>query len=158
MIKGIEKIPLSGNGKKLLEVSENNYKRYARIKFQIVSFDNKELIVKVWQMENPSGKYLTASELIERAKGVFKDVIPPETAIHVRPVPYKKDELRSYSISDVEKEMSALELKPKDLVKLLDIDKSSLSIILNEGREMTKTHRAMFYYLFKTLKYAKSTV
>ena len=154
MIKGIEKIPLSGNGKKLLEVSENNYKRYARIKFQIVSYDNKELIVKVWQMENPTEKYLTASELVERAKGVFKDVVPEETAIHVRPVPFRKDLLRNYTISDVEREMSEFGLKPKDLVKLLDIDKSSLSIILNEGRAMTKPHRAMFYYLFKSLKIA----
>ena len=154
MIKGIEKIPLSGNAKKLIEVSEANYKRFARIMFQIVSYENNELIVKVWQMDNPTGKYLTAKELIERAKDVFTGVVPEETTIHVRPIPYKKDLLRSYTISDVEREMTELGLKPKDLVKLLDIDKSSLSVILNEGRAMTKPHRAMFYYLFKSLKCA----
>jgi len=152
MIKGIEKIPLTDDGKKLLEVSEANYKRYARIRFQVVSYDGKELIVKAWQMENPSGKYLSSTELVERAKGVFRDVVPDGTALHVRPVPFKKDDLRNFTITDVEREMVELGLKPKDLVKLLDIDKSSMSIILNEGRAMTKSHRAMFYYLFKTLK------
>ena len=156
MIKGIEKIPLTGEKKKLLDTSEANYKRHARIRFHVVSYDDgRELIVKTWQMENPSGKYLSAAELVERAKGVFRDVVPDGTTIHVRPVPFKKDELRSFTISDVEREMTELGLKPKDLVKLLDIDKSSMSIILNEGRTMTKPHKAMFFYLFKSLKYSK---
>ena len=77
--------------------------------------------------------------------------------IHVRPVPFKKDDLHNFNISDVEREMTELGLKPKDLVKLLDIDKSSMSIILNEGRAMTKPHKAMFFYLFKSLKHNKTT-
>jgi hypothetical protein len=156
MIKGIEKISLAEDKKKLLKVSEANYKRFARIRFQVVSYDDKELIVKVWQMENPSQKYLTAAELVERAKGVFKDVVPDGTVTHVRPVPFKKDDLRNFTVADVEREMNELGLKAKDLVKLLDIDKSSMSIILNEGRTMTKPHRAMFYYLFKSLKHGKT--
>ena len=156
MIKGIEKIPLTGEAKKLLEVSETNYKRYARIRFQVMSYDGKELIVKTWQMENLSGKYLSSAELVERTKGVFRDVVPDGTVVHVRPVPFKKDDLRNFTIVDVEREMEELGLKPKDMVKLLDIDKSSMSIILNEGRMMTKPHRAMFYYLFKTLKHSKT--
>jgi hypothetical protein len=155
MIKGIEKIPLTGDGKKLLEASESSYKRYAQIRFQAISYDGTELIVKAWQMENPAGKYLSAAELVDRAKGVFKDVVPEGTVIHVRPVPFKKDDLRNFTVADVEREMTELGLKPKDLVKLLDIDKSSMSIILNEGRAMTRPHRAMFYYLFKTLKKEK---
>ena len=70
MIKGIEKIPLSGNARKLLEQSEVNYKRYARIWFQVVSYENKELVVKVWQTDNTAGKYLSAPELINRARDV----------------------------------------------------------------------------------------
>ena len=152
MIKGIEKIPITEEKKKLLEVSETNYRRYARIKFHIVSYSDSELVVKVWQMDNPTGKYLTAAELVERTKGVFKDIVPQGTVLHIRPIPFRKNDLRNFTISDVEHEMSELGLKPKDLVKLLDIDKSSMSVILNEGRAMTKPHRAMFYYLFKTLK------
>jgi len=156
MIKGIEKIPLTGEGKKLLEVSERNYKRFARIKFQVVDYEDGKLVVKVWQTENSNSKYLSASELVERTKVVFGEVVPVGTSIHVRPIPFRKDELRTFSIMDIEREMEQLCLKPKDLVKLLDIDKSSMSVILNEGREMTKSHRAMFYYLFKTLRYNKT--
>lgn len=155
MIKGVEKIPVTPEGKKLLETSEANYKRFARIRFQVVSFDGKELVVKVWQTENPAEKYLSAAELVVRTRDVFKGVVPESVAIQVRPIPFKKDDLRSFTIADVEREMDELGLRPKDLVKLLDIDKSSMSIILNEGRAMTKPHRAMFYYLFKSLRREK---
>jgi DNA-binding MarR family transcriptional regulator len=155
MIKGIEKIPVTPEGKKLLEASEANYKRFARIRFQVMSFDEKEVVVKVWQTENPSEKYLSATELVDRVKGVFTDVVPEGVAIRARPIPFKKDDLRNFTVTYVEREMNELGLKPKDLVKLLDIDKSSMSIILNEGRAMTKPHRAMFYYLFKSLRREK---
>jgi hypothetical protein len=110
MIKGIEKVPLTDKEKQLLEVSEANYRRYARISFQVVSYNGMELAVKVWQMENPSGKYLTAVELVERANGVFRDVIPEGTVIHIQPVPFKKDDLRNFTTSGVEREVRELEL------------------------------------------------
>ena len=152
MIKGIEKLQLNAEQKKLLDVSEMNYKRYGRIYLQVISFENSALTVKIWQSENEAGKYLTVPELVDRVKGVFKDILPEGTAIHVRTIPFKQDNLAEFSISDIENTMSELGLKSKDLVKLLDIDKSTISVILSEGRSMKKSHKAMFYYLFKFLK------
>lgn len=149
MIKGIEKLELTSAQRKLLDASEQNYKRFARIYFQVLEYTDTELIVKVWQVENASDNYLSGKELIERAKDVFKPVIPDGVRIHVRPVPFQKDDLKDFDISSVEKKMVELNLQAKDLVKLLDIDKSSLSLILNENRGLSKPHKAMFYYFFK---------
>ncbi|MDR2467200.1 MAG: hypothetical protein LBD35_07395, partial [Prevotellaceae bacterium] len=125
MIKGIEKLQLDAEQQRLLAVSEMNYKRYGRIYFKVVSFENNVLTVKVWQMENEAEKYLTVKELADRANGVFRDVLPENATIHVRPIPFKPDDLAKFSASDIENKMNELGLKPKDLVKLLNMDKST---------------------------------
>ena len=155
MIKGIEKLQLSSEQKQRLELSERNYKRFGRIYFQIISFENETLIVKVWQRENVAGKYLSTAELVDRARAVFSPIAPKGTTIHIRPIAFKRDELKSFTIADVENKMEQHGLRPKDLVKLLDIDKSSLSLMLGGERELTKCGKAMFYYLFKNLEHAQ---
>lgn len=155
-MKGIELLKLTDEQKKLLETSELNYKRFAHVHFAIVSADKTEVIVKVWQNEIPTEKHLSAKELIERTRKVFEGIIPEGIDLHVRPIPLSKDELESYGITEIEKDMQELGLQSKDLVKLLDIDKSSLSRLLTRERELTKPHKAMFYYLFKYLKDCKT--
>jgi len=154
MIKGIEKLQLTSEQKQRLELSERNYKRFGRIYFQVISFENKTLIVKVWQQENTAGKYLSTGELIDRARSVFSPVVEKGTIIHVRPIPFERDDLKLFTIADVENKMEHYGLQPKDLVKLLDIDKSSLSLMLNRERELTKPGKAMFYHLFKNLEHS----
>lgn len=150
-MKGIEKLNLTNEQKRILEKSEVSFKRFARVYFEVIRIDEKEAIIKVWQQENPAQNYLSAKELIERTKGVFKDIIPNSIKIHCRPVPFEPIELRSLTIEEIKKNIDRFGLKPKDLVKLLDIDKSSLSLILSENRELSKANRAMFYYLLKYL-------
>ena len=152
-MKGIELLPfLTAEQRKWMETSELSYRRHARIYFQILSYSPDELRVKVWQMENPLDRYLSSKELVERAKGVFEEILSPEMKLHVRPIAYKKDDLEKFSIQDVASKMEELGLKAKDLVKLLDIDKSSLSLILKGERELTKPSKAMLYYMFKYLE------
>jgi hypothetical protein len=152
-MKGIELLPfLTAEQRKWLEASALSYRRHARIYFQVVSYSPDELCIKVWQMENSLNKYLSSKELVERAKGVFAEILPSGTKLHVRPIVYKKDDLGKFSINDINSKMEKLGLKAKDLVKLLDIDKSSLSLILKGERELTKPSKAMLYYLFKYLE------
>jgi hypothetical protein len=63
--------------------------------------------------------------------------------------------LENFSIADIERGMSEFDLKPKDLVKLLNLDKSTISQML-AGRFLTKSNKTMFYYLFKYLKTEKN--
>jgi hypothetical protein len=134
----------------LIKNSEQNYKRFARIHFQILSFENNEIIVKVWQTENVAGSYLPAKELLTRAKDIFKGMIPENIKLHIRPIPF--DPLENFSLTDIENQMNELGLQAKDLVKLLDIDKSTISSLLSRNRNLSKATKAMFYYLFKYLK------
>jgi len=153
VMKGIELLPfLTEEQKRLLETSSVNYKRFARVYFQILDFSDNTVIVKVWQLENPAERYLTAKELIDRTKEVFgSDVLPAEINLHVRPIAFELDELKNFTVETIEKKMQHFGLKPKDLVKLLDIDKSTLSQILSKNRELSRASKAMFYYLFKSL-------
>lgn len=154
MIKGIEKLDfLTKTELKKIELSETNYKRFSRIYFEVLDYDQdkKEVIVKVWQNENEAGKYLTSGELISRIKEAF-NFLPDGVSLYVRPIPYEKSKLLSYNIEDVRADMEKYSLQQKDLVKLLDIDKASINILLNGGRELTKYQKAMFYYFFEYMK------
>jgi len=153
-MKGIELLPfLTNEQRDLVETSGANYKRFARVYFQVLEFENDAAVVKVWQLDNPAKRYLTSKELIERTKEVFNgDVLPSNVKLHVRPVPFAKDDLKTFTVEKIEAEMNELGLKPKDVARMLDIDKSTLSLILNKNREMTRASRAMFFYLFKSLR------
>ncbi|MDR1553345.1 MAG: hypothetical protein LBS69_07785 [Prevotellaceae bacterium] len=152
-MKGIEMLPfLTKEQKELLETSERNYKRFARVYFQILSISENEAIVKVWQLENQAKRYLSEKELIDRTKAVFERILPESVQLHVRPVAFDRVELNNFSITDVEVKMNRLGLKPKDLVHLLNINKSQLSLILNKERGLTKSSKAMLYYMFKYIE------
>jgi len=153
-MKGIELLPfLTNEQKDLLETSSINYRRFARIYFQILEYSGNAVVVKVWQIENPANRYLTAKELIDRTKQVFgSDVLPVEISLYVRPIAFQEDELKTFTVETIEEKMQQFGLKPKDLVKLLDIDKSTVSQILSKNRELSRASKAMFYYLFKSLE------
>ena len=153
-MKGVELLPfLTNEQKDLLEASSIGYRRFARIYFHILECSNNAVVVKVWQRENPANRYLTAKELIDRTKEVFgSDILPAEVALYVRPIAFEEDELKVFTVETIEEKMQQLGLKPKDLVKLLDIDKSTVSQILSKNRELSRASKAMFYYLFKSLE------
>ena len=151
MIKGLEKLKLTADQRKLLDTSELQYRRFARIYFEILDVTDTKVIVKVWQMENQTGEYLCANELTSRAKDVFEAVVHDGIVVHVRPIPFNPDDIRKMDLEVINQQLVKLGLQAKDLVKLLDIDKSSISLILSGQRELTKWHKAAFYYLFKDI-------
>ena len=152
-MKGIDLIStLTKEQRELLETSELNFRRFARIYFKILSSSANELVVKVWQQENPARKYLSGKELVGRDKGIFDGIIPQNVKLYVRPVPFAKIELEDFSKEKAVKKMEQLGLQPKDLVKMLDIDKSSISSMLSGERNLSKPGRAMLYYFFKYME------
>lgn len=158
MIKGLDKLDfLSPDQISILNESEKNYKRFASVFFEVIDFYKitNEVIVKVWQNENNAANYLPEKELITRAKDVFTDFLPKGVKLHIRPVPYEKDKLLNLTIDDVKQTMQDLGLQQKDLVKLLDMDKTSISRLFNEIRPLTNIQKAMFFYLFEYLKIKK---
>ena len=148
-MKGIELVSfLTDDQKKLLEVSEINYKRYGRIYISIVSFNGNILVVKISQKENEAQKYLRAKELRERAKEVFKGIIPDNIKLHIGVVPYTQDSLSEISIEWIKEQQNTYGISDAELAKFVNIDQANLFRIFNQ-RGLTKIHKALFYYFFK---------
>lgn len=155
-MKGLEKLTfLSREQIERLELSETNYKRFTRVYFAVISAIGNEIVVKVWQQENVAERYLSAKELVERGKEVFEGVISEGVKLHFRPIPFKDEPLVSVDAAYVASKMTEHNLQLKDLVKLLNIDKSTLSRTLS-AEDMTKSSKAMFYFLFKYLETKKN--
>lgn len=157
-MKGIELLSFLDKKKaELLKLSAENYKRFARIYIVITSCRDNEVVVKIWQEKNVMNKYLDARSLIERGKEVFKGILPEDMRVHFRPIPYKDDSLVRVNPAYVQAQMEKHHLKSKDLVKLLNIDKATLSRTLS-SENMTKSSKAMFYYLFNYLESNPNTI
>lgn len=148
-MKGIELLSfLTDDQKKLLDVSEINYKRYGRIYISIVSFNGSMLVVKISQKENEAQKYLSAKELRERAKDVFEGIVPDNTKLHIGAVPYTQDSMSEISIEWIKEQQNKFGISDAELAKFVNIDQANLFRIFNQ-RGLTKIHKALFYYFFK---------
>src|SRR5690554_2338489 len=89
-MKGIEKLThIAEDQRKLLILSAKQYKRFARIYFEVLEVKGTSVSVKVKQMESPTQRYLPAKELTARALEVFEGIIPTEWDLNIRAVPFK---------------------------------------------------------------------
>lgn len=71
-------------------------------------------------------------------------MLRPEIGIHMRPVPHSKNRLKAITIDDVRTYLEKYGLQQKDLMKLLDIDKTSINCSLNEDLKLTRYQKVMF--------------
>lgn len=147
-MKGLDKLNLSSEDKKILSVSEVNYRRHANITFEILQCDEakKTITVKVIQGANVANKYLSKKELIERAKAVFGYL---GVTVHVHATEFIARGLEEFSFKDVLSFTDRNNLSQADICNLTGYDKSSMSLLLSGERELTKSAKAMFFYLIK---------
>lgn len=147
-MKNIELLPLTGEAKKRLNEFALQYKRFAGIVVEIVSFDDNRLIVRVEQKE-ADVKQLTKVELEQRIKEMFAGEIPVEWRLTISAVDFDRRDIDSVNVPWIMASMERHSLKAKHLSTYTGIDKSTLSILLNENRELTKWQKVAFYYFFK---------
>lgn len=119
------------------------------INIEPLSFEYNTLLVRVEQKKYLNDKILTDKELVTRAKEVFEGKLPDDVKVLVSPIFSNRDELGKINLKYIRTRMEELGLKQSHISKYLDIDKVSLSRILNEERELTKWQKAAFYYFFK---------
>ncbi len=148
-MKGFELLPIPEDLKKKITSFVDPYKN-EQIYFSIKEVADNEVIIRVVQKEKPDNNYLTKKELIELVKGLFMDTLAPRV-VHVHPIPFVKDKIEDYTSEKVLTEMEELELSIKNLGKLLNIDKTSLTRLLSSGNVLSQLEKAMFYYLFRFL-------
>lgn len=150
-MKGIEKLThITDEQRKLLVQSASQYKRFARIYFEVLEVKGTFVSVKVKQMESPTERYLSAKDLTQRAQEVFEGLIPVDWKFSVRAVPFKF--LQVVDVDYINSRKEALGLTDVDLSRLLDVRPENLSKILSDNRGLTKLGKAAFYYLFKYLE------
>lgn len=150
-MKGLEKLThITEEQRTLLHQSALQYKKHARIYFEILEVKGTSVSVKVKQMESPTERYLPAKELTARALEVFEGMIPNEWNLSIRAVPFKF--LEVIDVDYINQRKTALGLSDVELSRLLDVRPENLSKILSDNRGLTKLGKAAFYYLFKYLE------
>lgn len=148
-MKNIELLPVSGEVKKRLSEFALQYKRYAHVIVEIVSFNEGRLIVRAEQKDLVNGKMLTKKELVDRVRKMFSGEIPEEWKLTVSAVDFDRKDIEDINSDWIKKRMDRLMLKAKHVCTHTGIDKSTLSQILNEEKPLTKWHKIALYYFFK---------
>ena len=130
---------------KQLTRSIANYGRMGII-IEILEMDENEARVKVVQKHSPNGYFLNQKQLVERVKEVFAHT---GLKTKVYPVVYKID-VNEVTPEWIKARMEEFGIKRKDIIRQLDLDISSLSLMLSGERKMNKLVRSAFYYYFLT--------
>ena len=149
-MKGIDKLPyLTSSHKENLLHSAEQYKRFARVEFEVLEVAGQNITVRVTQSEYEGGRYLSAKELTERAAEVFKD-LPAGTQLIIQAHPVKF--LNVVTADYINQQIEALGLSHTELARLLNMRPENLTRILADKMGLTKLGKAAFYYLFKYLE------
>lgn len=133
----------------------DNYKRLG-IYIRSLKTEGRVLYIQVEQKKFINDKILSAEELVDRAKDVFKNKLIAGTKLDISPIFSNAEELRSINADYVNKKLEQYHLKPSHLVKYLDLDKSTVSQLVNGEKDFTKPLRAAFYYFFKNYDLKKT--
>jgi antitoxin component HigA of HigAB toxin-antitoxin module len=148
-MRGIDLLPIEKENKARLKEFALQYKKFARIIVEVVSVVNNRIIVRVEQKEAVNDKFLSKKELEDRVRDMFSGEIPDTCKLTISAVDFDRRDIEAINIDWIIEKMEKLNLKQKDLGSHLGIDKSSLSLIFGEQRELTKWQKACFYYFFK---------
>lgn len=154
-MKNIELLPLTTEAKNRISEFASQYRKFARIIVEIVSFSKNRLIVRVEQKELVNGKQLTKQELEKRVRELFINEIPKDWKLTISAVDFDRGDIDNVSIEWICNKLERFELKAKQLSTYTGIDKSTISLILNGQKELTKWHKLAFYYFFKYLEVSK---
>ena len=148
-MKGLDMLHINKEQKDRIATFARQYKQNARIFIEVVSFSDNRLIVRVEQKELVNGRQLGKKELEDRVRNMFKGEIPNDWKLTISAVDFDRADIESITIDWIEKQMSRLNLKQKDLVSHTGIDKATMSSVLNGRIELTRWHKTTFYYFFK---------
>ena len=142
IIKNIHKIESFLGEEKSYQIEQFAlmYRRYARIVFKVIAFDEteKKLIVKVRQ------------ELHEKGKELFSKFFDGFT-IHVDAKPYTETSAEIITPEYLKAELNKRQIRIKDINTATGLEMSNLSAWVNGTRPMSNIVKNMFYYYLKSL-------
>lgn len=147
-MKNVELLPITSEARKRLTEFARQYRQFAQIVVEVVSYHEGKLVVRVEQKQ-VNGKQLTRKELVDRVRDLFKSEIPDDWTLNIAPVDFDRDDIKAITPDWIAGEMEALGLKAKHISTHTGLDKSTLSTLLSGNRPLTKWQKVAFYYFFK---------
>ena len=168
-MKGIEKLTfITDEQKALLLESAKQYKRHARIYFEVESVGKifskpLSISIKVTQKKNQYGKYLSELELADRASEVFFDITKKyaeimsiNTHLNINTEAYNpEDEEKEIDSKFILNKMVEFNLSDEDLSKLLDLNIYHIRKIIWSKEKLPKIAKSAIKYLFLYLENKK---
>ncbi len=148
-MKNIELLPLPEEVKRRLNEFALQYKRYAHVIIEVVSFAEGRLIVRAEQKDLVNGKMLSKKELVDRVRKMFEGEIPSDWKLTISAVDFDRKDIENIDAEWIQQRMNKLMLKAKHVCTHTGIDKSTLSMILSNEKSLTKWHKIALYYFFK---------
>lgn len=133
------------NNKEEIKNSISIYKRMG-IDMEIVEYEIDYITIIIKQSRLVNGYILTGRQLHDRAVEVFE---PCGLKLRIRPAVYIFDH-NEITIDWIESKMIEFDIKKKDIIKQLAIDKSTLSRYFSRERKLNKSVKGAFFYYFLT--------
>jgi hypothetical protein len=161
-VKNIELLPVTPEIRNRISEMAKQYKRFAKVYIDVVSFDKNKLVVRVEQKEPVNGKVLNSSQLVDRVRELFKGELPDGITLNVSPVYFDREEINQVSPEWIKERIAKHNLKLRNLHSYTNLDVSTLSSIINGEKPLTKWHKVAIYYFFKyyefTMKQEKAHI
>ena len=152
-MNNLEKLPISEADKILLKQSAVNQLRFLGLEYSILAFDSSSITIAVKQKKLINDVILTGKELHEKAKAFIKvDSLDEAISLHIRPVVFNQAETDVVTWQWIQAKMLLHSIRLKDLSGYFGIDKATLSVLVSGKSELTRWHRATFYYFFQGLE------
>ena len=131
-MKNIELLPLPEEVKRRLNEFALQYKRYAHVIIELVSFAEGRLIVRAEQKDLVNGKMLSKKELEDRVRKMFEGEIPSDWKLTISAVDFDRKDIENIDAEWIQQRMNKLMLKAKHVCTHTGIDKSTYSMILRK--------------------------
>lgn len=90
---------------------------------------------------------LSQHQLVTRVKELFDEVLPSEVRKHYAALTYKPN-LDETDVDWIKSRMGKFGITNADIIKHLNIDKSTLSLFFSGERGLTKSQKTAFLYYF----------
>ena len=146
-MKKIELLPLADAVKSAILKTDTAYRRFKKIRTDILEIDGDTVTVRVEQFETNGSAPLTAQELISNGKDIFSHA--PALKIRWRPLVFEGSGMDAVGPDWVRSMLKKKDITQQQLADDLGIDKHVMSKLLSGNYEFTKWHRAAFWFYFK---------
>ena len=143
-------MPISQEAKSAIIKADQNYRRFLRIRTDVLAIDGDTITVRVEQFDKPGDRVYDAKELIEKGKEVFS--VATTLKYRWRPLVYTGTGMDAVGPEWVRSMAKKHGLSQADLCEALGVDKHVMSKLLSGKYEFTKWHRAAFWHYFNTVK------